>query len=188
MTMGDRIAVFAPLAQSINGNVMQCDTPLKLYREPANVFVAQFIGSPKMNILEMAVDTGKGNFVAGDRSISIPKKWRGAVSEHAKVLVGIRPEHLRIGHDDFQSEDTFAAEVDMVEVLGDEAVVHLTSANQSLTVRTGRREIVPSVGDVVRLRPEVDSVHVFDRETRQRLNASPSVESVSRDKMEKGGL
>jgi ABC-type sugar transport system ATPase subunit len=167
MTMGDRIAVFAPLAEAGASNLMQCDTPMKLYREPANVFVAQFIGSPKMNILAMAVDSEKGRFVADGQAIPIPQAWRAAVSRHAKVLVGIRPEHLRI--EPAAAEGSLAAEVEMVEVLGDEAVVHLQAAGQPMSLRTTRGEPVPAIGDVIRPRPDPASVHVFDQETRQRL-------------------
>jgi len=170
MTMGDRIAVFAPLAEAGASNLMQCDTPMKLYREPANVFVAQFIGSPKMNILEMAVDTEKGRFIADGQAVAIPPAWKGAVSGWPKVLVGIRPEHLRI--EPAAAAGTLAAEVEMVEVLGDEAVVHLKAAGQPMSLRTTRGEPVPTVGDVIRLRPDPASVHVFDPQTRQRLRAA----------------
>lgn len=171
MTMGDRIAVLAPLAQANGSNLMQCDTPMKLYREPANVFVAQFIGSPKMNILAMAVDTEKGRFVADGQAIAIPQAWKAAVAPRAEVLVGIRPEHLRIESSTSAPEGSFAAEVEMVEVLGDEAVVYFRSAGQQMSLRTARGEAVPAPGDVIRLRPEEASVHVFDRQTRQRLKS-----------------
>lgn len=169
MTMGDRIAVFAPLAQAPGGNLMQCDTPMRLYREPANVFVAQFIGSPKMNILEMAVDSAGGRFVACGQGVAVPEQWRARISGRSKVLVGIRPEHLHIEQDAGASQPRLAGEVEMVEVLGDEAIVHVNGPGQRITVRTLRGEPVPSLGQVVRLRPEIGSLHIFDAETRQRL-------------------
>jgi multiple sugar transport system ATP-binding protein len=171
MTMGDRIAVFAPFAQAVNSSLMQCDTPKKLYHEPANVFVAQFIGSPKMNILEMEVDAGQKRLFFNEKSIAIPQNWYGGALSRTKVLVGIRPEHLHIEHNLNQSEGTFPAEVTMVEILGDEAIVHLNSATQPITVRTARGEPVPAVGEIVQLRPEAAALHLFDRETRQRLPA-----------------
>ena len=167
--MGDRIAVFAPLAQAPDGNLMQCDTPMRLYREPANVFVAQFIGSPKMNILEMTVDTEGGRFVAFDQAIPVPEEWQICVSGHSKVLVGIRPEHLQIELETARSQDGLPGEVDMVEVLGDEAIVHVKVTGQRITARTTRGGPVPSLGQTVRLRPEAGSLHVFDLQTLQLL-------------------
>lgn len=169
MTMGDRIAVFAPLTLTAGSNLMQCDTPMKLYREPANVFVAQFIGSPKMNILEMAVDTEGSRFVASGQTIAVPEEWRARVADRRKVLVGVRPEHLHIEPKSAPFQDGLAGEVEMVEVLGDEAIVHLNGPGQQITVRTLRGEPVPSAGQIIRLQPAAGSIHVFDAETRQRL-------------------
>src|ERR1700730_435256 len=105
MTMGDRVAVLC------NGVLQQCAAPRTLYRDPANVFVAGFIGSPAMNLLRMPV---RDDSVAlGGWEIRAPRGISGP-----DVVVGIRPEHLEV------SGIGIEIEVDVVEELGADAYVY----------------------------------------------------------------
>ncbi|UVO11985.1 ABC transporter ATP-binding protein [Mycobacterium sp. SVM_VP21] len=101
MTMGDRVAVLR------DGVLQQCAPPRELYRTPANVFVAGFIGSPAMNLFTMSVVDGAVSL--GGHHISIPTEISAAATQ---LVVGIRPEHLQI------ADRGIGVEVDFVEELG----------------------------------------------------------------------
>jgi multiple sugar transport system ATP-binding protein len=143
MTMGDRVAVLC------NGVLQQCAAPRTLYRDPANVFVAGFIGSPAMNLLRMPV---RDDSVAlGGWEIRAPR----GISE-PDVVVGIRPEHLEV------SGIGIEIEVDVVEELGADAYVYGRMVDSATTViaRTDGLD-PPQRGSRVRLRPVGDHIHFF---------------------------
>ena len=172
MTMGDRIAVLAPFDPKPETNLMQCGTPMELYHEPANVFVAQFIGSPKMNVFEAVVDHGGGVFVIdGSHRIPIPSQWRSVAErlDGRKTLVGIRPEHLRVARDMERSAGTIAGTVEIVEVLGDEAIIHLIISGRLVAVKAPGGETPPRAGELIRLRPDPKTMHLFDHVSHARL-------------------
>jgi multiple sugar transport system ATP-binding protein len=106
MTLGDRVLVLD------KGVAQQLDTPQRLYREPANTFVAGFIGSPSMNLVEG--DASGGRLTAGPLTLDRP----GA--EGGPVLVGIRPEDFRLA----EGPGTFRARVELTEELGPETLVY----------------------------------------------------------------
>jgi|SRR5436190_7479314 len=111
MTLGDRIVVMSA------GEVQQMGRPQEVYKEPANLFVAGFIGSPPMNLLRGTVRSGV--VTAGDLSFA-----RSSLPD-GEVVVGVRPEALSVADDGMPS---FDFTVDVVEPLGDEAVIHGTTA------------------------------------------------------------
>ncbi|MEJ2180668.1 MAG: ABC transporter ATP-binding protein [Gammaproteobacteria bacterium] len=125
MTLGDRIAVLN------NGELQQIGTPEKLYKYPANIFVAKFIGSPGMNILHSRItDLGSDHFGVqlGDSQITLKPSNQLTVeslSHHAsqKVLVGIRPEAFSITS--FEGGVCIKLKVNAVEYLGHESLVYL---------------------------------------------------------------
>ena len=115
MTMGDRIAVLK------DGLLMQVGTPQDLYDTPANVFVAGFIGSPAMNIIEAPLV--EGQIRLGDKSVRHPRGRRAAeLAERGRtsVILGMRPEDLRVT----DSETAWPVEVLIVEGLGADAYVY----------------------------------------------------------------
>jgi multiple sugar transport system ATP-binding protein len=121
MTMGDRVAVLR------SGTVRQFDTPQVLYDRPADVFVGGFIGSPAMNLYVVELGPEACSLVLGSQTVALPESLvqrrpglRRYVSRN--VVVGMRPEHLRVG--DSHCELNFVAEVDLVEPLGSEQLVH----------------------------------------------------------------
>jgi multiple sugar transport system ATP-binding protein len=120
MTMGDRVAVLK------DGRLQQCDTPGTLYHEPANLFVAGFIGSPAMNLL--AVGDARPIEIGG-ATLEVGGLARDALSNGAgSVTVGFRPEAVRVG------DGPLRAQIRTVEDLGPEVFVHLTIDHQGQSV------------------------------------------------------
>ena len=123
MTMGDRVAVLR------GGVLQQCDNPQVLYNRPDNIFVAAFIGSPAMNLYEAAVAEGARSVRLGSQNIDLPASVRAAhpaLASYAgsKIVLGLRPEHLPAAGNG--TGPTLAGDVDLVEALGSELVVHFT--------------------------------------------------------------
>jgi len=157
MTMADQIVVMR------DGHISQQGAPLELYDRPANVFVAGFIGSPSMNLIEGVVDRVDGSLTVEAPGVSLTAPERGGIEEGRKVVFGIRPEHLDL------DEAGFEAKVAVVEPTGSETHVVLRAAGQEIiAVFQDRHAFRP--GDVIRLKPRSDMVHMFDAETGLRLD------------------
>jgi multiple sugar transport system ATP-binding protein len=125
MTMGDRVAVMR------SGVLQQCDHPQVLYQRPDNLFVAAFIGSPSMNLYEATVGEGGRSVRLGSQQIELPQAVTAAhpgLASYAgrKVVIGLRPENLPIAGDG-RTGPTLTGDVDLVEALGSELVVHFTT-------------------------------------------------------------
>ncbi|THJ66665.1 sn-glycerol-3-phosphate ABC transporter ATP-binding protein UgpC [Arthrobacter echini] len=159
MTMGDRVAVLK------DGLLQQIDSPRNLYDRPRNVFVAGFIGSPAMNLLELPVaDDG---VVFGGITYPVHRDILSAAGG-STVTLGVRPEDLKIS-DDGQG---LQVHVDVVEELGADAYIYghttLDGKDYDMVVRVdGRRP--PMKGDDVHVRPEQGHVHLFDTTNGLRL-------------------
>jgi multiple sugar transport system ATP-binding protein len=139
MTMGDRIAVMNL------GVLQQVGTPQELYETPTNVFVAGFIGSPAMNLVPAPLVGGGGT----------------------SSIAGFRPEHMRLGNGGGDGL-RFDAEVEVIEYLGNEKLVHASREGTPLTAMVPVEDRV-SVGDVVTFDVPRDKLHLFDAETEQAL-------------------
>lgn len=161
MTMGDRIAVFAPLSAGTNRNLMQVGTPDELYTRPANVFVARFLGTPKMNILT-AHNDARGVSVAGYMLANA-----GLAGSPTEFLAGARPEDLRIGD---TSGAGLPGRIALVEALGHEHVIHVDTAAGTVVARVVDKARRPVAGDAVTLQIASDLLHVFDQFSQDRLN------------------
>ena len=151
MTMAERIAVMN------EGRIEQLGEPLELYDRPANLFVAQFIGSPAMNILE-------GKFTDGNVE-ALGLRWpvSGArATQGQRVKYGIRPEHVELGRSDIP------AEVVVVEPMGAATELLVKVQDQALNLVTpGRSGVGP--GERVFLAPQPQHAHLFDAATGRRL-------------------
>ena len=158
MTMGDRVAVLK------DGLLQQVDTPRNLYDRPSNVFVAGFIGSPAMNLIQLPIIDGGVQF--GDSVLPIDRDILSKASGN-RVTVGIRPEKLS------PSDHGLEVDVDVVEELGSDGYlygrVHLDGQEHNVVVRVDPIDH-PRAGDKVHLQAEAASVHVFDAESGERLN------------------
>jgi multiple sugar transport system ATP-binding protein len=151
MTMADRIAVMN------EGRIEQLGEPLELYDRPANLFVAQFIGSPAMNVLEGAFRNGAVEALGARWPVSGARAAPGQ-----GVKYGIRPEHIDL------VDAGIAAEVVVVEPMGAETELLVKVADQTLTLLThGRSSIGP--GERAFLAPRLEHVHLFDAATGARL-------------------
>ena len=155
MTMGDRIAVMN------NGQIQQIASPLKIYEQPANRFVAEFIGSPPMNFLPVDL-VSPLKLVSAHFSLELPTVWAKPLEQSlAKSLIlGIRPQHLFI---DTESQSSIHIEVDLVEALGNETYIsaHLmTQPDLTLTVSLPPEQLV-RVGDRLWLSMNTKKIHLF---------------------------
>ncbi|HVG04813.1 MAG TPA: sn-glycerol-3-phosphate ABC transporter ATP-binding protein UgpC [Burkholderiaceae bacterium] len=153
MTMGDRICIMN------GGKVVQIGSPLDVYRDPADMFVASFLGSPPTNLLPGRFN-GHG-LVVGQARLPVPNK-----ANAEQVILGIRPEDIRI---DGGAAHTYG-EVLAVEPLGAETIVRfrLPDLAQDVLAR-GPRSVVAKVGDRVPLTFDLLSAHLFDPITTQRI-------------------
>jgi multiple sugar transport system ATP-binding protein len=156
MTLGDRVAVMK------DGVLQQCDAPRLLYERPANAFVAGFIGSPPMNLVEGIVDTG-GIRVG---SVVIPTNGRLPKAVGEKVRVGLRPESLAV----VPAGQGVPAVVSLVEELGAEAFLHAQLSNGATglggnVIARVEPNQAPVGGEQVHLRVKDDSMLFFDAET-----------------------
>ncbi|MEP2704442.1 MAG: sn-glycerol-3-phosphate ABC transporter ATP-binding protein UgpC [Roseibium sp.] len=163
MTMADKIAVLR------SGEVEQFGKPLDLFNDPANIFVAGFIGSPKMNFIKGEMQGGLLKLSTGE-SIDLPKD-RFNVSEGEKVTLGIRPNDIKPGSDVAHGLN---ATVRSVEQLGGDSYIYAKSASgENITVhRPGQVDI--SAGEELLLEVEVDKSHLFDTETGLTLRSQRS--------------
>jgi multiple sugar transport system ATP-binding protein len=167
MTMGDRVAVLK------DGVLSQCDTPLRLYQHPANVFVAGFIGSPGMNLAEFMVDGEDA--VLGRARVRLTRTSLDALAEEGskRVIVGFRPEALDVV--DEKEPGSFPVTVAVVEELGSDAFLHGTPTDMPDATSDG--QIIarvdpirpPAKGENVHLRVRPGKEHLFSTATGQRL-------------------
>ncbi|WP_439648940.1 ABC transporter ATP-binding protein [Leptolyngbya ohadii] len=163
MTMGDRIAVMNA------GQIQQVARPLELYNNPANRFVAEFIGSPPMNFIPVQV---KAPLLIQHPQfrLTLPHSWETPIRKYdgRSITLGVRPEHLSIS---LPAPKNIPVRVDRVEALGSETYLTVSlvvpdrpAASQSLQVRTEPDRPV-SVGEELWLAIAPDKIHLFDDET-----------------------
>ncbi|TJV45046.1 MAG: sn-glycerol-3-phosphate ABC transporter ATP-binding protein UgpC [Mesorhizobium sp.] len=152
MTMADKIVVMR------DGRIEQVGAPLELFDRPANLFVAGFIGSPSMNLLNGVVRKG-GVDIAGTL---FPIAPNNAMQDGQAVVYGVRPEHLEI------HPDGVPANISVVEPTGSETLVFLRFGDgEMVALFRERHDFKP--GDTLKLRPRLDHIHLFDAETGKRL-------------------
>ena len=133
MTLGDRVALFS------HGSLQQYDTPQALYRRPANIFVAGFIGSPAMNFVEATLARSSAGSAVSVGGIQLALKQSPAAvraSAGDKVLLGIRPEHLGWRRAEEGIPGALRARVELTELIEPEAHVSVSLVGSSVVVRT----------------------------------------------------
>ena len=179
MTMGDRIAVMS------NGKLLQADTPEAIYDHPANVFVATFIGSPKMNVVPGRFSRRGGSAVVDVLGARVPVEGRRLLDGAADgdVLVGIRPEDLIWNRT--AGGLHVKANVELVEPMGHEAYVTARSGDEEVVARFPPRSGV-AVHEQVELGFDAARIHIFDSQTGESLLAPP--ERVSDNRADGAGL
>jgi len=157
MTMADKIVVMQ------DGIVEQMGAPLDLYDQPANKFVAGFIGSPAMNFLDGTLKVNGGQpWVETANGAKLPISEAPAGGNGRPITYGIRPEHL-----DF-ADSGIEAEVVVVEPTGSETqIVARVGTQEIIAVFRERHQVQP--GDIIHLQPRPQVAHLFDKETGKRL-------------------
>ncbi len=159
MTMADRIAIMSA------GRLQQVGTPQEVYAAPANLFVAQFIGTPPMNTIPGTVSTegGAPSVDVGGGRVPVPPGLSAALADGQPVVVGIRPEHLVLAAD-----GPVEQKVRAVEWLGHECLIFGTIGEAPVVVRQAGMAAVDA-GGTTRLAVDPASVHLFDPDTTDRL-------------------
>jgi multiple sugar transport system ATP-binding protein len=162
MTLGDRVVVMR------DGRVQQVGDPLELYNEPANRFVAGFIGSPAMNFAEVRVAAENGSLWAESEGIRIkvPEPIAPRLGAYAgkELTLGIRPEDLRIAGDADSKDLSFDAAVEVIERLGSEILLDV-AVGQTTMVASVEPTVGAKVHEQLRLAINPHRLHFFDNET-----------------------
>jgi multiple sugar transport system ATP-binding protein len=162
MTLGDRVVVMK------DGLVQQVGEPLELYGRPANRFVASFIGSPAMNFADVTVtNTGEGLWAeAPGLRVRVPPSKVDALHRLTgqKVVLGIRPEALRVANGADASDYAFDTTVEVVEPLGNEILIDVRAGSHALVARVDPATRV-KVHETVRLALDPERLHFFDART-----------------------
>ena len=159
MTMGDRVAVLK------DGLLQQCDTPRNLFDSPVNVFVAGFMGSPAMNLIDLPVT--EAGLTLSHTVMPLTPAQRAALTGGV-VTIGVRPE----GWDIVSPAEGLQATVEVVEELGSDSYSYVTpqiEGGKTIVVRAADAARVPSKGDIIGLRPKTESLHLFDTTSGLRL-------------------
>lgn len=164
MTMASRIVVMK------DGYIQQVGSPKEIYNNPANMFVANFIGAPAMNFIRGRVE--KEYFVIGERYITIPGMYIESLKAYdgKEVVLGIRPEDIHaegIVGETFP-DTPFEFKVDVAELLGHEFILHGSFAGQPILAKVDAREDIHG-GQTLKLSMDVAKVKFFDPETEQRI-------------------
>ena len=152
MTLAARIVIMR------GGEIVQVGTPDEVYNSPASVFVGGFIGAPAMNFLKGKVESGQVQLESGD---AIALNERGGALEGRDLLVGVRPEHF--GPDD-GSAGRVSGQVQVVEPLGADTLVHIQAGEATLTARMPP-EIRPMPGERISVAVDPTRLFLFDAAT-----------------------
>jgi multiple sugar transport system ATP-binding protein len=170
MTMGDRVCVLK------DGLLQQVDTPRNLYDRPDNVFVAGFIGSPAMNLMDADLEQDGAHI--GGRTLPLPRQTMEALRADgcSRATVGFRPEAIRV----VGEGEGFPFDVVVVEELGSDAYAYGTmhaggnAGDKLVTIRVGAKQ-VPSKGDRIYIDIPPDAAHVFNADTGRRVSGDVRV-------------
>ncbi len=172
MTMGDRIVIMK------DGVMQQADTPQEVYRNPANVFVGGFIGSPQMNFVKVELTESDNSDVCflefGDVEIKVPEdkitilKQKGYMGK--EVIIGIRPEDIYDQHsfNDAREDSIVNAHVEVTEMMGSETYLYIKIEGQSMVARIDATVDVKP-GDNIKLVLDKNRIHFFDKETEESI-------------------
>jgi multiple sugar transport system ATP-binding protein len=161
MTLADRIVVMR------DGRILQVGAPMELYEKPTDVFTARFIGSPTMNILpaQAVAVAGATTLALGEKPIVLPAAI-GSVP--AGLLVGVRPQQLRVLAGSETSDLVLSGTVVVIEPLGSETFVHVEYAG-GLILASASTKTPPAVGESVRLGAPVSALTLFDAASERAL-------------------
>jgi multiple sugar transport system ATP-binding protein len=157
MTMADKIVIMQ------SGHIEQIGAPLEVYDRPANTFVAEFIGSPSMNLMDAVVRRPDGGLVAEVGGVSVPLNACPDLQDGQAVRIGIRPEHLE------PAETGFAGKIAVIEPTGSETHIVVRSEDREVVaVLRKRGNYRPD--DTLQLSAAPEHIHLFDGENGKRIS------------------
>jgi len=166
MTLADRVAVMK------DGLLQQAAPPLIVYDEPVNRFVAGFMGSPSMNFVPAVIEKQGEDLIAAVEGLSIPLSEKLAMATRdmagRPVILGIRPEHLRLARPDGKRVAPVRGRVEVAEPMGSEVIAYLRVGPHMLAAKT-RPDAHPAPGSEVEMFVEIDSIKLFDPDTGENL-------------------
>ncbi len=168
MTMGDRIAVMK------DGYVQQIADPITLYEKPVNKFVAGFIGTPAMNFMEGTLNKKRMGIFFNEENfeIKLPDSFTPQVEGHVgrEVILGIRPEdiHDKMDAANASPDNTISATVEIIEPLGAEAYLYLTTGKSPFIAKVDSHEQI-EINQDIELVFNMQKAHIFDKETEKCL-------------------
>jgi ABC-type sugar transport system ATPase subunit len=158
MTLADKIVVLD------NGRIAQTGSPLELYNNPANRFVASFIGSPAMNFFAAEARFGDGSNVSvqvkGGPEMRIATRSGAALRSETDIEIGIRPEHVSLAPPSAEGTD-LRGTVSIVEQLGNSTVIYLNTEAGQVVAESHGKDATRS-GDSVSVKFDLDNIHLFD--------------------------
>jgi multiple sugar transport system ATP-binding protein len=170
MTLGHRIVVLD------RGVIQQIDTPMRLYEQPSNLFVAGFFGSPAMNFLRGTLHSQADAYLAcEDQTINLGEFLRinPQLSDRVgkSIVIGLRPEDLQLTLGARSTDQPqFSARLDVIESVGNEAFLYFRLGANEMVLRMAPSQL-PATGAEVQLSFAPSRLHCFDPESGQRLNA-----------------
>lgn len=162
MSLADRIAIMKL------GVLQQYGTPEEIYNDPVNLFVADFIGEPPMNLLTVRVQR-KGEtpvfVLKNQETIKVPRKFYPVIKDGEEYIIGIRPTNIEI-----VNGETYDAllEVDVFENLGEEKIISIRIEDTFLTIVAEETEVLEK-GDKIRIKMKEDRFYLFDKTTGMRI-------------------
>ncbi len=157
MTLADIVVVMN------KGRIEQMGTPQELYLRPRTTFVAQFIGSPAMNMFDVNVADAYAT-LPGGAQLPLPTEFAGA---SGAATLGVRPEDMQVNP---ESTAAFTTRIDLVEPLGQEIIVFFDIDGRQCSARMPPKAQV-QVGDAIQIALKFDGLHLFDRESGESLRA-----------------
>lgn len=177
MTLGDKVAVMK------DGIIQQFGTPKQIYNDPANLFVASFIGSPPMNFIPLRLQRRDGRLLAlldsGQARCELPLGMQDAGLEDRDVIVGIRAEQIVLAPAEPNGLPVIRAEVQVVEPTGPDTLVFVSLNGIKVCCRMAPDD-APAVGQSLNLQFDPAKVLLFDANTGERLGAMSSPQAQGR--------
>lgn len=177
MTLGDKVAVMK------DGIIQQFGTPKQIYNDPANLFVASFIGSPPMNFIPMRLQRKEGRLIAlldsGQARCELPLSMNDAGLEDREVILGLRPEQIVLASGDNSTLPAIRAEVQVTEPTGPDTLVFVTLNESKVCCRLAP-DIAPQVGESLNLQFDPAKVLLFDAKTGERLGVLGATQATER--------
>lgn len=163
MTMADRIVVMK------DGVIQQIGSPIKLYDEPVNKFVAGFIGSPQMNFIEVNVTDNIVEFKDG-KKIHLSKGVRDRLQKSGKMILGIRGEDIKFDflNMNLRKDDILHSIVTNVEVMGNENNIYFSLGDETVVARASKYDL-KNIGEKIEFVIDTNRLHFFDIETGENI-------------------